>query len=376
MNNFETKTDKEILQKMKDFAIEQINLIDKNIAPKIEFKLRGKNNTVYKKGYLELGNKTELRNYNNPSQSKKLAQTLAVMNTVKQQIEAGKTITLRDLFYMLKIKIGEGIDEQVFDEQGESNNVAVDLELITGHSREQLHLITNPRAFCVGNVIAEEVFRGEKQTINFMGGGSAGISIAPNPEVYKFKKVDAKFILFLEKYAVFQKLNEENFPNKHKAIIITSSGYPARSGRLFAQRLSSEFKLPTYILTDADSDGYNISTTLQVGSMALSWLSEKIAIPNSKFIGLKLTDIENNKDLQYIKEKHLNMAVSKRDLKKIDIMLGYDWIKNTKYVEELLLMKKLKLKVESDVLASKNYEVLEKYILDNIKNKNYIETVK
>ncbi|MEM3860417.1 MAG: hypothetical protein QW478_13650, partial [Candidatus Micrarchaeaceae archaeon] len=332
-----------------------------------------KGNTVFEKGYLKLGNKIETRNYNNPSQSKKLAQTLAVMNTIKRQIEQGKTITLRDLFYMLKVKVGEDIDEKIFDEQNESNSVAVDLELITGYSREQLHLITNPRAFAVGNIIAEETFRGKKETIDFSKGGSAGVPVAPDPEVYTFKKVNVKFILFIEKYAVFQKLNEEDFPTKYNALILTSSGYPSRSSRLMVKKLHNDYKLPVYILTDADPDGYNIATTLQVGSMALAWLSEKMAVTDGKFLGLKLSDIENNKDLKYIKDKHLVMPVTKRDLKKIDIMLKYPWIQGSEYEKELKLMKEQKLKVESDVLAAKEYQILEDYILHNIKTKNWIE---
>ena len=366
--------DKKIIDEFKDLAIENIETLESSKAPFFEFKVRLKSNTIFdkKKKILGLGERTELRTYLNPSQVKKYMQLLAVMDAIKKEIQDGKIITLRDLFYLLKVKLGDDIDEQIFEEQNQSNSIAVDLEVLTGFTREELHIVSNPRAFAVGNIIAEEEFQGKKQTIDFTKGASAGIAVAPNPETYTFKKVDAKFVLFCEKYAVFNRLNQEGFPEKYKAIIITSSGYPARSARIFTKRLHDEFNLPVYVLNDSDEDGLNIAQVLQIGSIALSWLSDRLAVPEANFLGLKLSDIYSDPDLKYITEKSLTMALSKHDEKKIKTMLNNDWVKGTKYEKELKLMLEKKVKVESDVLASKNYKILEDYIIKNIKNKNYI----
>ena len=370
--------DKKIIDTFKDLAIENIKTLETNKAPYFKFKVRLKSNTLFdnKKKILGLGDRTEIRTYLNPSQVKKYMQLLAVMDSIKKEIEEGKIITLRDLFYLLKIKLGNDVDEQIFEEQNQSNSIAVDLEVLTGFSREELHIVSNPRAFVVGNIIAEEKFQGKSEKIDFSKGASAGIAVAPNPEAYTFKKVDADYVLFCEKYAVFSRLNQEGFPQKHRAIIVTSSGYPARSARLFTKRLHEEFKLPVYILNDSDEDGLNISQVLQIGSIALSWLSDRMAIPDAKFLGLKLSDIYSEPDLKYITEKNLTMALSKHDEKKIKTMLNNDWVKGSNYEKELKLMLEKKVKVESDVLASKNYKILEDYIVKNIKNKNWIEYTK
>ncbi len=364
---------KEIDKKLKSIIIDNIDLIEKNKAPFIRLKIRNKANVIYdeKKKLLTLGNREEIRKYENISQVKKYMQTVAMINAIKRNVDYGKIMTLRDLFYKLKIKVGENIDEKIFDEQNQSNNIVVDLELLTGFTREELKIISNPKSFAVGSIIATEMFNGEKTTIDFEKAGSSGVAIAPDPTVYDFKKSNAKFVLFIEKYAVFNALNQEGFPKKYNAVIVTSGGYPSRSGRLFVKLLADKFKLPVYIITDADPDGFNIATTLQRGSINLSWLSEYMSFPDAKFIGLKLTDVFNDKDLKYILDKHLTMPITQHDLKKIKSMSSYEWIKNTQYEKELNLIKEKKIKLESDVLASKSYETLENYIINSIKKKNY-----
>jgi DNA topoisomerase-6 subunit A len=374
MIKMETDLDKKIKNKLKSIVIENIKLIEKDKAPFIRLKARTRSNVTYdkKEGYLKIGNLEEIRKYENVSQVKKYMQTVAVINAVKKIIAENKIVTLRDLFYMLKVKIGEDLDEKIFDEQNQSNSIIVDLELMSGYTREELKIISNPRASAVGNLVAEEIFNGQKLKIDFSKHGSSGAQVAPDPTVYKFISCDAKFILFIEKFAVFNALNQAGFPEKYKALILTSQGYPSRSGRLFVKLVADQYKLPVYILTDADPDGYNIATTLQRGSINLAWLSEVMSFSKAHFIGLKLSDVYKEDYLKYIIDKHLTMPITDHDTKKIKSMKKYEWIKGTGYEKELDLIAEKKIKLESDVLAAKGYNILEKYIIKNIKEKNYI----
>lgn len=364
---------KEILEKLNDIAIENIDLIEKDHTPYLKLKIRNKSNVEFDKkvGYIKLGKREEIREYKNIGQTKKYMQTIAVINAIKKIIEEGKIITIRDLFYRLKVKIGSDVDEKIFDEQNQSNSIIFDMEVLTGFTREELNVVSNPKGFMAGELIAEETFNNKKLKIDFSKGGSSAVAIAPNPDLYTFKECNAKYILFIEKYAVFSALNQEDFPKKHNALIVTSSGFPAKSVRRAIKLVSDKFHLPIYGLTDMDIFGVNIFTTLKYGSFNLAWESERVANPNAKFIGFKISDIYKEKYLNYILDNHLTMAITKGDISKSKIMLDYPFIKGTPFVSEINMMLDKKIKVESDVLASKAYNILEKYIVDNIEKKNY-----
>ena len=59
----------------------------------------------------------------------------------------------------------------------------------------------------------------------------------------------------------------------------------ARGVRRLARRLHEEYKLPVYVLVDNDPWGYYIYTVLKQGSINLAYESQRMAIPNAKFIG-------------------------------------------------------------------------------------------
>ena len=61
-----------------------------------------------------------------------------------------------------------------------------------------------------------------------MGRGGWGIPSICEPDVLKFVKSSAEFILFVEKEAVWHRLNEDRFWEKHNCILMTSEGQAAR----------------------------------------------------------------------------------------------------------------------------------------------------
>jgi DNA topoisomerase-6 subunit A len=362
---------KEILKKMKDISVEQINIIENGKEPSIEFKMRGKNNAVFnrKLKFIDVGEKVETRKYNNPSSVKTYMQFLSVMKALKQKIEEGKVLTLRQLFYILKTKISEDISEKIFDEQNQSNSIATDLELLLGVERSELNLTVSPRAFASGNLVVEETFQGKPIDVDFSIKSSTGVAISSNPDLYKIKKADFDYILVLEKYTIYSALLQSDFQKRNNCLIATSSGFTSRNLR----RLCNILNKPIYVLTDGDISGMNIFTTFAYGSFALSWLSKKLANPNAKWLGLKIKDVYDNKNLKYITNKHLTMPLRKSDEKKIKIMKEYEFLKGTKFEEEMNIMLDKKIQIESDVLvADENIMTLENYILDNIKKKNYL----
>ena len=186
-----------VLESLGSNLVKQINS-GKN--PEIEFTLRNLSNIIYdqKSKILKLGDKKALRSFFNVAHSKKFLQTVEVASVIKDKLlSTGKHSSLRDVFYMVKRTI-PNTNVNLVDDQPESDKAIEDLEVITGLSREQLHVNANKNGSVAGKVVIED--RGD--TIDWSRLGSGGWSIPSNVEDIKFKKVEAKYILYMEKAAV------------------------------------------------------------------------------------------------------------------------------------------------------------------------------
>ena len=239
---------------------------------------RALSNVKYNKSkrFLEMGSNTNRRQLFNLSQAKAYMQTMLVASGCKELIEQGKTISLRGLFYKNKRTI-EGVKEETFDEQAESDTIIEDVEVTINALREELHLYAEKRGDMVGPIVLED--KGDEIDCSRMGSGGYGIPSIVEPEVIKFKKCDAKFILHVEKGTVWQRFNEDKFWKKHNCLLTHGGGQPPRGVRRMLYRLHNELKLPVYCLLDNDPWGYYIYSVLKQGSINLAFESKRMAIP-------------------------------------------------------------------------------------------------
>src|SRR3970282_687968 len=106
------------------------------------------------------------------------------------------------------------------------------------------------------------------------------------PDVIQFKRCDAKFVLHVEKDAVWQRFNEDKFWQKHNCILTPGGGQPPGGGRRLLHRMNQELKLPVYCVLDNDPWGYYIYSVLKQGSINLAYESTRMAIPEARFLGL------------------------------------------------------------------------------------------
>ena len=109
----------------------------------------------------------------------------------------------------------------------------------------------------------------------------------------QFKKCTAKFILHVEKDTVWQRFNEDKFWQKHNCILTHGGGQPPRGVRRMLHRLHNELKLPVYCLLDNDPWGYYIYSVIKQGSINLAYESQRMAIPDAKFLGLRSQRLTN-----------------------------------------------------------------------------------
>ena len=62
--------------------------------------------------------------------------------------------------------------------------------------------------------------------------------------------------------------------------------------RRLLHRLHNELKLPVYCLLDNDPWGYYIYSVIKQGSINLAYESQRMAIPDARFLGLRSIDFE------------------------------------------------------------------------------------
>lgn len=352
--------------KLKEIGVDLSKNIKKGKNPSLEFGLRGLSNVTYdeKKRKLVLGNKKQTRTFFNVGHAKKFLQTLEMAKVAKTLLNVGKHASLRDVFYMAKRTIPNS-SINIVDEQSESDSAIEDLELITSFSRENLNVNANKMGSVAGDVIIED----SGDSINWAKLGSGGWSIPSNVEHIKFKSVKAKYIIYMEKQAVWERLHEDKFWKKQNCIIVTSQGQTTRGIRRLLGRLGTEHKLPIYVLADNDPWGYYIYSVLKFGSISLAHMADSLAVPRAKFLGVTTKDIE-----EYGLKKHF-IKFKDVDLTRLKQIMEYDWFKNSKeWQKEFKAMKKNAAKVEIQSLSSRGITFIsDTYLPEKLKKKEFLD---
>ncbi|MFA4887323.1 MAG: DNA topoisomerase IV subunit A [Candidatus Nanoarchaeia archaeon] len=352
---------------LKELGMKLVEQLRKGKNPEFSFPLRNLSNIIYdtKSKTLKLGNKKGTRSFFNVLHAKKFLQTVDVASIIKRElVETGKHSSLRDVFYMVKRTIpGTNID--LVEDQSESDGCIEDLEVITGLFREQLNVNADKKGSVVGNVVIED----SGDTIDWGKQGSGGWSIPSNVEEIKFKKVTADYVLYMEKAAVWERLNEDKYWRKNNCIIIASQGQTTRGIRRLLQRFYEEFKLPIYVLCDGDIYGAYIYSVIKYGSIALAHAAERLTIPSVRYVGITMDDVE-----KYQLQKHF-IKLKDTDFARIKQVSEYDWFKDNKeWQRQFKKMKEYKAKVEIQALSSKGISFIsETYLPSKIKNKEFLD---
>ncbi len=338
--------------------------------PKFVTLARTRSNIRYdsKEGYLRLGKAKEERSFMNVAQSKRFMQTIAIASKCHRFVKEGLHTTIRGLFYQLKFSLGEDIEENIFSEQAESNPLIEDLEVSLDIKREDLNLNANRKGVLAGNMRIIDTFGNEDIKIDCAKQGRSGWAIPSDVDNdIEFVDIKAKYVLVVEKDALWQRLNEDLFWKKENAILITPQGQAARGTRRLIRKLS-DMGLPVYVFTDSDAWGWYIYWTIKTGSINLAYMGENVATPSARFIGVTMSDLD-----RYDFLRKLTMNASEVDIKRAQEMMGYEWIKQHKeWVIELERMLKEKKKLEQDALQGPRLTFVDDYIREKIAKKEFL----
>ena len=355
------------LAKIERMAKGTLGEVKKGENPVLSIPIRALSNVSFneKKRVIELGDKAQSREFFNKAMAKKFMQTFLVAGAVKELLDASKTTSIRDLFYMTKHTIA-GSRENTFDEQSESDPVIEDLEVAVDALREELHLFANPKGKLVGPMTIED--SGDEIDLSRMGSGGYGIPSIVEDPVIKFRRCDAEFVLVVEKDAVWSRLNEDKYWRSAKCLLVSTGGQAARGARRLLQRFANELKLPVYVIVDNDPWGLYIYSVLKQGSISLAYESMRLALPQARFIGLSTFDLN-----KYKLSDDVKISLNKEDIDRAKQMLGYPWFAAKHWQREINAMLEAGFKMEIEALSNKGLSfVTDEYIPRKLRDRDWL----
>ena len=134
--------------------------------------------------------------------------------------------------------------------------------------------------------------------------------------------------------------------------------------------MHEELGLPVYCLLDCDPWGHYIYSVIKQGSINLAYESQRMAIPNARFMGLRSKDFERCGLSDSVKIK-----LSDTDKKRAKQIANYPWFENKKPWQkeiDIMLQNDFKLEVEALISLDISY-VTEQYVPSRLQDRDFLD---
>jgi len=273
-----TSEDKQkiLIDLLKKHGAEIYDDLNNGKFPKFSIPSRSVSNIVYDKKLRQyiLGANTAIRNSRNSSQLRSFTQLMWLAFFANRLTNEKKSSTLRDVYYSSQ---AFAID---FEDQGESDNIIVDLEAVLSRPREDFHVFPEERSSVFGDLTIEYTVPGYEGKRMNLSDHPDGYAIGPSLTSAELIETSAEVIIAIEKGGLFTRFVEEQVDKKFKAIIVDTGGQAPRSTRTLLKRLHDELSLPVVILTDGDVYGEHIAMVIKSGSANAAHLRE-LTVPDA-----------------------------------------------------------------------------------------------
>jgi DNA topoisomerase-6 subunit A len=261
-------------------------------VPRMEIPTRTKSNIVFdeESKVWVYGDRTSTRSANSVRGARKLLKAAYAIEFLVNQLEEGRSSTLRELYYLSESWDNE---EAQFSSQDESNQLIEDLEIVSKVTREDFHMRPEESgATLMGPLeLREQTRRGEREIHCQKDVGEGGYQIPNNPDTIDFLDHDIDFVLCVETGGMRDRLVENGFDEQYNCLVVHLKGQPARATRRITKRLHDELDLSVVVFTDGDPWSYRIYGSVAYGSIKSAHLSEYLATPQAKFVGIQPEDI-------------------------------------------------------------------------------------
>ena len=154
---------------------------------------------------------------------------------------------------------------------------------------------------------------------------------------------------------MYARLIENGFDEDYKAILVHLKGQPARSTRRVLNRINEQFKLPVVVFTDGDPWSYRIYASVAYGAIKSAHMSEILATPQARFIGVQPSDIRDYN----LPSDHLN----ERDIAALNSELSDPRFATDYWREQINLQLKMGMKSEQQAFAARGLDFVTKEYL-------------
>ena len=356
-------------KKLEQMAVAVAKYAKEGEDPGFDIPTRSLSNAAFdeRKKIIMMGDAAQRRNFFNLGQAKKFMQTMLVASGCKELADQEKTTSIRDMFYHCKHTI-KGTKENTFDDQSESDPIIEDLEVAITSLREELGLYAENKGAMVGPMTI--VDNGDTIDLTRMGSGGWAVPSIVEANIVQFKKNTAKYILLIEKGAVWNRFNQDRFWEKNNCMIVHGGGQPPRGVRRLVYRMHNELKLPVYVLTDNDPWGYYIYSVVKQGSINLAFESQRMAIPAARFLGMSAFD-----RARFNISDSATIELSQKDISRAKEIAKYPWFAKKKdWQKEIGEMLKSGVKMELEAFSSKDFSfITEQYLPEKMKKKQWLD---
>ncbi|CAG5115810.1 unnamed protein product [Candidula unifasciata] len=300
----ESTQNKDILCKIEDVCLQVIISLTQNKTPELVFPRHSDWNQLKFKETVVIDTSSDnvpmtKVKLDSPQSVKKFATMLKILNIIYTLIQEDRFCTKRDIFYQYP---------DLYQRQSSVDLIIDDIACMLKIPRWQLHILATSKGLVAGNLQFEDA----KGTQIDCQHATQGVQIAAHTKDMQNIQTQANFVLVVEKDATFQKLMSSNFCQKMApCILITGKGFPDNGTRLMLKQLWMTFKLPIFLLVDADPHGIEIMAVYKYGSKRQAYDNIHLAVPTIEWIGILPEDIHR----LHIPESALS-AMSDRDLQK------------------------------------------------------------
>ncbi|XP_057968460.1 meiotic recombination protein SPO11-2 isoform X2 [Malania oleifera] len=293
-----------------------------------------------------------------PNAAKAFIRVWKVMEMCLRILVQEKRVTQRELFY--KLLCGS---PEYFTSQLQVNRTIQDVVALLRCSRYSLGIIASSRGAVAGRLWLQEP---NQEVVDCSTCGSSGHAISGDLNLLEkmAMRTDARYIIVVEKHAIFHRLAEDCIFNTIPSILITARGYPDIATRFLLHRMSRAFPdLPILALVDWNPAGLAILCTFKFGSIGMGLEAYRYAC-NVKWLGLRADD------LQLIPDESL-VPLKPRDLQIAKSLMRSETLQEN-YREELEVMVQSGRRAEIEALYFHGYDFLRKYISKKIVQVSYI----
>ncbi|OAP12700.1 SPO11-2 [Arabidopsis thaliana] len=252
---------------------------------------RKRSNSCINKGiltdvsYIFLSTSFTKSSLTNAKTAKAFVRVWKVMEICFQILLQEKRVTQRELFYKLLCD-----SPDYFSSQIEVNRSVQDVVALLRCSRYSLGIMASSRGLVAGRLFLQEP---GKEAVDCSACGSSGFAITGDLNLLDntIMRTDARYIIIVEKHAIFHRLVEDRVFNHIPCVFITAKGYPDIATRFFLHRMSTTFPdLPILALVDWNPAGLAILCTFKFGSIGMGLEAYRYAC-NVKWIGLRGDDL-------------------------------------------------------------------------------------